>query len=103
MKRAPGWLALAALITAPAWCQSTESLEREMDRVSKVAGGKVGACAVHVESGRKACVNGSARFPMASTFKVPVAVELLTLVDEGKLKLSQMVDIQPVDLHPGSG
>jgi beta-lactamase class A len=40
---------------------------------------------------------------MASTFKVPVAVQLLHRVDNGEIRLDQMVDIQPGDLHPGSG
>jgi beta-lactamase class A len=40
---------------------------------------------------------------MASTVKVPVAVQLLSLVDEGKERLDRMVVIEARDLHPGSG
>ena len=40
---------------------------------------------------------------MASTFKVPVAVQLLSRVDRGEITLDQMITIAPHDLHPGSG
>ena len=51
-----------------------QRLEREIARVSKVAAGTVGVSAVHLETGRRASLNGGERFPMASTFKVPIAV-----------------------------
>ena len=78
-------------------------LEREMARVAQVSGGTAGATAIHLETGRRVSINGSERFPMASTFKVPVAVELLRRVDSGELRLDQMIEIKPGDLHPGSG
>jgi beta-lactamase class A len=40
---------------------------------------------------------------MASSFKVPVAVELLRRVDAGEIGLDQMVPLERADLHPGSG
>ena len=40
---------------------------------------------------------------MASVFKLPVAVYLLTLADSGLLQLHQLIDIQPSDISPGSG
>ena len=78
-------------------------LEHEMERVSQIAGGEVGATVIHLESGRKVSFHGDERFPMASTFKIPVAVELLHRVDLGEVKLDQMIEIHPSDLHPGSG
>ncbi len=74
-----------------------------MERVSQVAGGVVGASAIHLESGRTVSFHGDERFPMASTFKIPVAVTLLHRVDLGEVKLDQMVEIRTSDLHPGSG
>jgi beta-lactamase class A len=58
---------------------------------------------VHLESGRAAYLNRSEPFPMASTVKVPLAVQLLTRVDRKELRLDSMVTVQPGDLHPGSG
>jgi beta-lactamase class A len=40
---------------------------------------------------------------MASTYKVPIAIQMLRLVDQGKLRLEDMVTLKPSDLHPGSG
>jgi beta-lactamase class A len=78
-------------------------LEREIARLAKGAGGVVGVSAVHLESTRRVFLNGSERFPMASTYKVPIAVQLLTRVDKGEVRLDQMIQFQQSDLHPGSG
>jgi beta-lactamase class A len=80
-----------------------ERLEREIARLAKVGGGVTGVTAIHLETGRRVSFNGSDRFPMASTFKVPIAVQLLARVDAGEVKLDQMIEIRQSDLHPGSG
>jgi beta-lactamase class A len=80
-----------------------QRLEREIARLARASGGVVGATVIHLETGRRVSLNGADRFPMASTFKVPLAVQLLTRVDKGDLKLEQMIEIKPSDLHPGSG
>ena len=98
---------LAALLVASGLAAATdaqlEKLEREIERVSAIAGGSVGASAIHLETGRKVSFHGDGRFPMASTFKIPVAVRLLYRIDRGEVKLDQMVELHPSDLHPGSG
>jgi beta-lactamase class A len=63
----------------------------------------MGVAAVHLESGRRAFLNGDEPFPMASTYKVPIAVELLKRVDDGKLDLARMVAVERHDYSPGSG
>jgi beta-lactamase class A len=80
-----------------------ERLNDEITRLAAISEGTVGVAIVHLESGRSLFLNKSARFPMASTFKVPVAVEVLHRVDEGDFTLDSMITIQPGDLHPGSG
>src|ERR1041384_8504999 len=93
-------LLLITLLTLTAAAQTSGSqstggpglqrLEREMARLANVAGGRVGATAIHLETGRRVSLNGAERFPMASTVKVPIAVELLRRVDAGQVKLDQM-------------
>ena len=78
-------------------------LEQELVHLSAASGGRVGIGAVHLESGREIFVNRNEPFPMASTYKVPIAVQLLTLVDSSRLRLDSMVTLRPSDLHPGSG
>ncbi len=75
----------------------------EIERLAEGSGGTVGVAAVHLETGRRVYLNGDERFPMASTYKVPIAVQLLTRVDRGEISLDDMVEIGPEDLHPGSG
>ncbi|MBA2306407.1 MAG: class A beta-lactamase [Acidobacteria bacterium] len=88
---------------APAADDGLESLAREVERLSEGSSGLVGLTALHVESGRRLALRGGERFPMASTFKVPVAVELLRRVDAGEVSLDEMVTLRPRNLHPGSG
>jgi beta-lactamase class A len=95
--------AAAQAVTQPAEDAALQRLGREIERLSKEAAGVVGTAAIHLETGRRVSSNGADHFPMASTFKVPVAVQLLTRVDRGDLKLDQMVEIKTSDLHPGSG
>ena len=78
-------------------------LEREIARLATAAGGVMGVAAIHIESGRAVYLNRSERFPMASSYKVPIAVELLTRADRGEIRLDSMITLQPADLHPGSG
>ena len=94
---------IGAQTPAPARDPSLQRLEREITRLSAVSGGVVGVTAIHLETGRRVSLNGSDRFPMASTFKVPIAVQLFTRIDKGEVKLDQMIEIKQSDLHPGSG
>lgn len=102
MKKTSGFVLFASLLLC-AQDASLAKLEAEMARVAKVAGGTVGATAIHIESGRTANLNATEAFPMASTFKIPVAVQLLELVDRHQEQLDRMVTIEARDLHPGSG
>jgi beta-lactamase class A len=88
---------------SPTTDAALQRLEREIGRLAKTAGGVVGVSATHLETNRRVSLNGAERYPMASTFKVPIAVQLLTRVDKGEIRLDQMVHFQPSDLHPGSG
>lgn len=55
--------------------------------------GVIGFSARHLESGLCLGVNAGRRFPMASTYKVSMAGLCLNLVDEGRLALSDRVEI----------
>lgn len=101
-------LAALLLLTPPSALaqgadQNLRRLESEIVRLSAVSGGKVGVGIIHLETGRELFVNGAEPFPMASTFKVPVAVELLTRVQAGSVRLDSMITLRQADLHPGSG
>jgi beta-lactamase class A len=78
-------------------------MEKELARIARLAKGKVGVCALHLETGKQISMNVQEKFPMASTVKVAIAVELFTKIEKGALSLGTMVEVQPADLHPGSG
>lgn len=111
--RQPGYLTMRriALCLLALWLHGTaanawpneQALEQELGRLAQLPSGTLGVAVVHVESGRSAFVNADEPYPMASTFKVPVAVQLLHLVDEQSLRLDRMIDLAPADLAPGSG
>ncbi|MBI3919475.1 MAG: class A beta-lactamase [Betaproteobacteria bacterium] len=63
----------------------------------------MGVGAHHIETGREIYVNRAERFPMGSTFKIPLAVQLLALVDQGMVSLDKPITVQTSDLRPGSG
>ena len=93
---------LAVLLTAiPLF--AADRLQPEIEKLAKITDGVVGMSALHVESNRRVSFHGSEKFPMASSFKVPIAVQLLSRVDKGEVRLDQMVTLEPHDLHPGSG
>ena len=45
--------------------------------------------------------NADDQYPLASTYKVPMAVQAFTLVEKGKLSLDQMIPVEPTDIHLG--
>ena len=96
------FLAVAALASA-ATDPDLAHLRQQIEFVAHATDGVVGVSAVHLETGRSVSVRGAEAFPMASAFKLPVGVQILTLVDDHKLALDRMVSLIPADLHPGSG
>ncbi len=96
-------LLLAACSLASAQDGSESRLEAEWARIEPLSGGSMGLAAIHLETGRTAFRNPDEMFPMASTYKVPIAVELLRRVDQGEFGLDHMIELDPSDLSPGSG
>ena len=92
---------LILVFALPVFAQTP--LLNEVTRLAKITDGEVGLTAIHIESGHRVDLHASDRFPMASTFKVPVAVQLFSRIESGEVHLDQMVTIEPHDLHPGSG
>jgi beta-lactamase class A len=81
------------------------SLSDEWRRIAGATDGTVGAAALHVNSDSSAAsiisLNGEERFPLASVCKLPIAMNLLAMVDEGKLDLHQEIEVLPRDVWAG--
>jgi len=87
-------LTLGAAISASA----RQELLEQWRRVAAGTDGVVGAAALRLGSGRLSSLNGNARFPLASVCKLPIAMNLLALVDEEKLALEQEIEVLPRDV-----
>jgi beta-lactamase class A len=74
-------------------------LEDTFKRIVQDARAEVGVALIHVESGAWIAVNGERRFPMASVYKLPIAVELLTQVAQGKQSLDRQLTLGPSDIR----
>lgn len=107
-RRALTSLALAALFAAMPVALAAQTggglaqLERELARIEPASGGVVGLAATHLESGRSVFLNADQQYPMASTYKLPMAIQAFTLVEQGKLDLDRMIAWDTTDLHIGS-
>ena len=104
-RRAPRARFVAPALIVPDSARDTTrtALETEIDRIVKEAGGTMGVSIVHLESGERIVRNGDQRYPMASVFKVPIALRLLHRVDQGEISLGDTVQVRTSDLRTGSG
>jgi len=80
---------------------STSILEQKISQIAATSGGTVGVTAIHIESGKRVSLNGAERFPMASVYKLPIALQVLRRVERGELKLSDTVKLSEHDFRPG--
>lgn len=90
-------------VTVPAPEPSMVRLGDEVARLTALSGGVLGVTAIHVETGKHFSQQGQLHFPMASSYKIPIAIQLLTRVDSGRYTMEQMIEVSSADLHPGSG
>ena len=72
---------LALAVTAQA--ADISPLRKQIEQAVKRARGDVGVAVKHVESGTEILVNADSKFPMASTYKLPILVELYYQASEG--------------------
>lgn len=82
---------------------SRPQVHAELRRIAGTVGGRLGVSALAVKKGVRIQLDSGARYPMASTVKVAVAMTLLDQVDRRALSLSEPIEIRPGDLSPGSG
>ena len=76
---------------------------REVERLAQPVGGRLGFAAHHLESFERFSIRGGERFPMASVYKLPIAIELLHQVDRGNVSLQHVLHLTPSSLRLGLG
>ena len=75
------------------------ALAATFDRIVRTARADVGVALIHVESGALVSVHGDRRYPMASVYKLPIAVELLTQISQGTLTFDRQITLGPSDMR----
>ncbi len=75
-----------------------QELSDQWRKIATGTDGVVGAAALHLGSGRLTSLNGDQRFPLASVCKLPIAMNLLALVDEKKFSLNQEIEVLTRDV-----
>ena len=91
---------LEAATTQPG---TAERLEAVMQRIVERFPGRIGVYAEHIESGVAAGVDPDTPYGMASTYKVPILVEMMARVEAGEWSLDMPIDLTVRDQHIGSG
>ena len=79
-----------------------QDISQKIEKVSQGLAGRIGVAAQEIGSGERITVNGDETFVMASTYKVAIAVTLLRKVDEGQLKLTDLIDCPVEKMVPGT-
>src|SRR5215510_6282664 len=92
-------LLLCLLSTAQA--ADIAALRAQIEKVIPKMRGQVGVAIKHAESGTELMINADQTYPMASTYKVPILVELFYQRAAGKLSLNDRVEVTALDVHPG--
>ena len=82
---------------------SDRILESRIEQLARSFPGKVGVYARQVETGRAVAYGGDDLFPMASTYKVAIMVEVFREADEGRLSLDERVTTGEANRRLGSG
>ncbi len=82
---------------------SIERLRGALLAIAQRFPGDVGVYVHHIESGMETGIDEDTPYGMASTYKVPILVELMTHVEAGDLSLDDRIAVEAEDQHIGSG
>lgn len=72
-------------------------LEAQLREIIAGAKGKVGVGAVMLETGEAVYIERTTRFPSQSVYKLPIAMAVMKMMDEGRVRIDQEITITPDD------
>jgi len=70
---------------------ATDDLQKQIALIAETAKGKVGVAAKLLETSETVQWNGQKSFPMQSVYKLPIGMAVLHQVDQGTLRLEQLI------------
>jgi beta-lactamase class A len=74
------------------------TLSERWRQIAAETDGTVGAAALHLGSGQHVSLHGDESFPLASVCKLPIAMHILAMVDEGKLARDRAIEVVRQDV-----
>lgn len=77
------------------------ALQASLEAIAAVAPGRLAIAAKNLRTGKVASVNASARVPLMSVMKLPIALMVLEGVDQGRWALDTAVPVRRQDMNPG--
>lgn len=83
--------------------KSGSVLRERLTKITASFPGKVGLFVRNIETGEEAGVNSDDQFPMASTYKVAIMVQVFREAEAGRLSLTERVALSEADRRLGSG
>ena len=95
------WLTGILLLNAVASAQDSQAVNQKWKTIEQAAPPRFGFAAIHIESGKTLAIDGQARYPMGSVYKALIALTVLDLADQGKLRLDQPIELRKEDLNGG--
>lgn len=81
--------------------QSYESLRNDISAILATKKATVGVSIMRDDGSDTLSINGDHHFPMQSVFKFHIALTTLSLIDQGKFALDQLITIHKNELLPG--
>lgn len=92
------WILVLILLFPITTFAQQAKLKSEIEIISKQANGIVGVGVMDLQTKETLLINQDHKFPMQSTFKFPLAIAVLDLVDKGKYKLDQKIHVKKAQL-----
>jgi beta-lactamase class A len=103
-------LILTVLLCAPAALAETavqhlleDKMFSRLKEYDATLRGSLGVATIDLTSGRVFVYNGEAGFPMASTIKIPIMVEMFKAAKRGEFKFTDQITLERSELVGGSG
>src|SRR5262245_26819705 len=92
--------ACALLLAAPAFA-SAGSLQQKLESIARGVPGTLGVAVLDLDRGTRVAIRGDEPAPMASVFKLPLAVAVLRRTQEQSIGLFTPVHVRWEERNPG--
>src|SRR5215472_10155299 len=93
--------ALTLLLAAPAFAAPAPSLQQKLESIARRVPGRLGVAVLDLDRGTRVAIRGDVPAPMASVFKLPLAIAVLRRAQEQRIALTVPVHVRWEDRNPG--